>query len=424
MHDIKDIRQNPEKFDNSMIRRGLKACSGQILEQDLLHRANKTTLQELNENANMLAKQIGQAKGKGENADHLLEESKKIKQQISDLKAQIEKAENNEDNQLFNILSALPNILDDDIPNGSAEEDNKEIRKWGDIRQFSFTPKQHFDLGEALGLMDFTQTAKISGSRFVTLKGDLAKLERALSQFMLDVHTKEHGYTEASIPLLVKDEAMFGSGQLPKFAEDSFATTNGYRLIPTSEVSLVNLARETIFEKKQLPIRLTANSPCFRSEAGSAGKDTRGMIRQHQFWKVELVSIVDEESAKLELERMTNCAESILQKLSIPYRVIVKCAGDTGFTAHKTYDIELWLPAQDTYREVSSCSNCGAFQGRRMGARYRNSDKDIKFVHTLNGSGVAVGRCLVAIMENYQNEDGTILVPEVLWGYMGKKVIG
>ena len=317
-------------------------------------------------------------------------------------------------------MARLPNIPLDDVPEGADENDNVEVRMVGAKPNFAFDPKEHFELGEALGQMDFERAAKISGSRFAVLSGGLARLERALGQFMLDVHTQEHGYTEVIPPLLVRDDAMFGTGNLPKFAEDAFQANTGHWLIPTSEVSLTNLVREEIVDHDTLPRRYTALTPCFRSEAGSAGRDTKGYLRQHQFYKVEMVSITDDETSIAEHERMTKCAETILEKLGLHFRTVVLCTGDMGFGARKTYDIEVWLPGQGAYREISSCSVCGDFQARRMNARYRvEGEKQPRFVHTLNGSGVAVGRALIAVMENYQNEDGTIRVPDVLKPYMG-----
>jgi seryl-tRNA synthetase len=424
MHNIKVIRENPGAFDNAMIRRGLGPMSNQILEMDKQVREEKTVLQELQQQANDWAKQIGLLKAKGEDASEAIAKSKELKEQVACLKQKMESIASDSTNELVEgLLATLPNIPHDDVPNGESEDDNVEIRRWGDKREFSFPAKEHFELGKDLGMMDFKTAAKMSGSRFVILKGQLAKLERALGQFMLDIHTKEFGYTETSVPMLVRDEAMFGSGQLPKFAEDSFKTTNDYRLIPTAEVSLVNTVRESILAPEQLPMRLVSLTPCFRSEAGSAGKDTTGMIRMHQFWKVELVSITDEISSEKEHERMTSCAEEIIRRLKIPYRVILLCTGDMGFTASKTYDFELWMPGQLKYREVSSCSNCGDFQAIRMNSRYKKNDKENVFVHTLNGSGLAVGRTMVAIMENYQNADGSINIPEALQSYMGADII-
>jgi seryl-tRNA synthetase len=323
------------------------------------------------------------------------------------------------------MLALLPNILDAEIPDGRDESDNVELKHFGDIKNFVFTPKQHFEIGETLGLMDFANAAKIAGSRFTVLKGPLARLERALGQFMLDLHTREHGYSETVVPLLVNEATVFGTGQLPKFAEDLFKTTDGRWLIPTAEVPLTNLVAGEIIPAASLPIRLTALTPCFRSEAGSAGRDVRGMLRQHQFTKVEMVSITHPDASEAEHERMTRCAEVVLEQLGLPYRRMLLCAGDTGFSAAKTYDLEVWLPGQGMYREISSCSNTRAFQARRMNARFREADgKALGFVHTLNGSGVAVGRALIAVLENYQNADGSVNVPEVLWPYMaGLKII-
>lgn len=425
MHDIKAIRKDPHAFDKAMIKRGLGAISEEILLRDKQVRGEKTNLQELQQQANELAKKIGELKSKGGNADAEIMASKLVKAQIAEFKNQQNEEQADITTELVDeLLCTLPNILADDVPKGDGEEDNVEIRRFGEKPEFDFHPKEHFEIGEALDLMDFEQTAKISGSRFVTLKGGLARMERALANFMLDIHTKEFGYTECSVPILVKDKAMFGTGQLPKFAEDSFATTDGYRLIPTAEVSLTNLVRESIVPKEKLPLRFASLSPCFRSEVGAAGRDTTGMLRQHQFWKVEMVSITDENSSNDEHDRMLNCAEEVLRRLKIPYRVMLLCAADTGFGAVKTYDIEVWLPGQVRYREISSCSNCGDFQARRMDARYRAGEKDNRFVHTLNGSGVAVGRALIAVIENYQNKDGTITVPDALKPYMGCDKIG
>ena len=416
MHDIKWIRDNPALFDQGLIKRGLEPMAEKILAMDAEKRARITEIQELQQRRNETAKALGQIKDKkSEEFTKAREEATAIKQNLAALEAA-----NEGPDALELLLQELPNITADDVPPGADEDANVEIKKWGTPSTFSFTPKQHFELGEALGLMDFEQAAKISGARFVVLKGAVARLERALASFMLDLHTREFGYTEVVPPYLVRDNAMFGSGQLPKFAEDAFRTTNGYWLIPTSEVSLVNLISDSILSAEELPLRLTAYSPCFRSEAGSAGKDTRGMIRQHQFSKVELISVTTPELAEKEHERMTNVAETVLQKLELPYRVIIKCIGDTGFTARKTYDLEVWLPGQQTYREISSCSNCGDFQARRMKARARYKDeKEIFFVHTLNGSALAIGRTLVAILENYQQADGSIKIPEALQPYMG-----
>ncbi len=433
MHDIKWIRQEPEAFDRAMGRRGLKPLAQKILTLDADKRGNIGDLQALQTRSNELAKQIGALMGQGkkDEAQQVMAESKKVKDQIAAIKDAGEGKEATQMDPVTQLLETLPNILDDDVPDGADDTDNQEIRKWGEPKQFSFEAVAHYDLGERLeadtlgSQLDFEQTAKISGSRFATLKGDLAKLERAISNFMLDVHTQEFGYEEVSPPLLVRSEAMYGTGQLPKFSEDAFSTTDGRWLISTSEIALANQVREMILEEEFLPYRFVAYTPCFRSEAGSAGRDTRGLIRMHQFNKVEMVTITTPEESAKELERKTNCAEEILKRLGLPYRVMLLCSGDTGFGARKTYDLEVWLPAQNTYREISSCSNCGDFQARRMNSRCRpKGQKETRFVHTLNGSGLAVGRTLVAIMENYQNEDGSITVPEVLVPYMGgQKVI-
>lgn len=420
MHNIHYIRKHPDLFDQAMVKRGLAPIAEEILSRDKERRGEKTSLQSLQQQANELAKLIGEKMAKKEDAKELLERSKELKQKINEAKKQQEsEAEEITIELVDELLFTLPNILDEDVPNGEDETENVEVKRHGTIPSFDFKVKEHHELGEALGLMDFKQAAKISGSRFVILKGQLARLERAISQFMLDIHTKEFGYEEVSVPLLVKDEAMFGSGQLPKFAEDSYQTTDGYRLIPTSEVSVVNLVNDVILEQSQLPLRYTACTPCFRSEAGSAGRDTAGMIRMHQFTKVELISITDEASSQQEHERMLACAEEILKRLEIPYRVVLLCSGDTGFCARKTFDLEAWLPGQHKYREISSCSNCGDFQSRRMKARYKDDHGHNQFVHTLNGSGLAVGRTLIAIMENYQNKDGSITIPKPLVPYMG-----
>ena len=419
MHDLKWIRENPAAFDAGLKRRGLTPLSPEILKLDAETRASKTGMQKLQEEANALAKQIGALKSSKQNADAEMARSKEIKEQIAKLKE--EDQEDSLDNPLSQLLLTIPNILLDEVPDGADESANQELRKWGAPESFDFAPKDHVAIGEALGMMDFEQTAKISGARFVTLKGPLARLERALGQFMLDVQTGEHGYTEVNPPLLVKDAAVLGTGQLPKFKEDLFRTDNGFWLIPTAEVPLTNLVADSILSEDQLPMRMTALTSCFRSEAGSAGRDTRGMIRQHQFQKVEMVSITTPEQAEAEHQRMTGCAEEILKRLGLPYRVIMLCTGDTGFGSRKTYDIEVWLPAQDTYREISSCSQFGSFQARRMKARYRpaGGEKGTAFVHTLNGSGLAVGRALVAVIENYQTSEGYVNIPDVLKPYMG-----
>jgi len=418
MLDIKWIRDNPDKLDAALARRGAAPLADQLLKLDEERRAHLTRLQTLQGRRNEASKAIGKAKGTGDEAgaEELIREIGEIKEAIQDG----EETERRIDKSLEDALARIPNIPLDDVPEGADEADNVEIRRHGEAPSFGFAPKEHYELGEGLGLMDFEQAAKISGSRFTILKGQLARLERALGQFMLDLHIGEHGYQETAAPLLVRDEALFGTGQLPKFSEDLFHTSEGRWLIPTAEVPLTNMVREQVLGAGDLPLRFTALTPCFRSEAGSAGRDTRGMLRQHQFYKVELVSVTDEESSIAEHERMTAAAEEVLKRLGLSYRVVTLCAGDMGFGARKTYDIEVWLPGQDAFREISSCSVCGDFQARRMGTRYRvEGEKAARYVHTLNGSGVAVGRALIAVMENYQNEDGSITVPEALRPYMG-----
>lgn len=488
MHDIKYIRQNPEAFDAALARRGIAAQSARILELDAEKRSVQTELQELQSKRNQFAKAIGEAKKKGEDASVAMDAAKANNERIAAIESDLETG-----GELHQLLTSLPNLPADDVPEGKDEKDNKEIRKVGTKPNVA-SPKEHFEIGESLGLMDFDAAAKISGSRFVVLKGGLARLERALASFMLDIHTGEFGYTEIVPPYLVRDAAAFGTGQLPKFADDLFKISKpitkeevelhinnftkdyfdnsppesldetykhaykeiykdqsrksigrffgvdidqlgpkdsierlvDYYLIPTAEVPLTNLVNDTILKEEQLPLRYTAYSPCFRSEAGAAGKDTRGMIRQHQFSKVELVSITHPLQSENEHERMTKCAETILERLGLHFRTILLCTGDMGFSAQKTYDIEVWLPGQNAYREISSCSNCGAFQARRMKARFKADDKkETESVHTLNGSGLAIGRTMIAIMENYLQADGSIAVPEALQPYMGgmKKII-
>ena len=418
MHDLKWIRDDPKGFDGGLKKLGLEPHSAKLLELDEARRNHIQKLQDAQARRNAASKEIGKAKAEGDEktAQSLIDE-------VAELKAYIKQGEDEErriDAALAAAVAELPNIPLDDVPVGEDESTNLEIRKWGKPPEFKFAPREHFEIGEALGLMDFEQAAKISGARFVVLKGALARLERALASFMLDLHTGEFGYQEVVPPALVRDEALFGTGQLPKFAEDLFVTTNDYWLIPTAEVPLTNLVRESILDESGLPLRFTAWTPCFRSEAGAAGKDTRGMIRQHQFSKVELVSITTPEASLDELERMTGCAEEVLKRLELPYRVVVLSTGDMGFAARKTHDIEVWLPGQGAYREISSCSVCGDFQARRMNARYRPGDgKDLKFVHTLNGSGLAVGRTLIAILENFQKEDGSVGIPPALRPYLG-----
>jgi seryl-tRNA synthetase len=424
--DLKWIRENPKAFDKGLQRRGLAPLSVELLALDEEHRTTITQLQDLQNERNTLAKAIGQAKSKGEAADDLIARSLVVKESIPAL----EEREQTLKNQIHEFLSAVPNMLAEDVPQGIDEAGNKVLRHWGEPRIFDFAPKRHDELGEALGMMDFERAARLSGSRFVVLKGQLALLERALANFMIDLHTQEFGYTLVSPPLLVRDDVLFGTGQLPKFGDDLFKTTDGRWLIPTAEVPVTNLVREEILDYQDLPKRFVCFSPCFRSEAGAAGRDTRGMIRQHQFYKVELVSVTHPDMSEQEHERMTNAAEAVLQKLELPYRVALLCSGDTGSTMRKTYDLEVWLPSENTYREISSCSNAGDFQARRMNARFRENPEgyfktSIRYVHTLNGSGVAVGRALVAVLENYQQADGSVLIPTVLRPYMGgREVIG
>lgn len=407
MHDVKFLRDDPAGFDRAFIRRGLEPVADSLLELDRARRAVQASLQEMQARRNDASRQIGRLKGQGADAGAALQE-------VASLKGLIQAAEEEDrrlGDELDRRLAGLPNLPAPEVPEGG-EAANRELRRWGTIRRAAGAT--HYEIGEAAGLMDFAAAARISGARFVVLKGALARLERALAGFMLDLHTREFGYTEIAPPLLVRDEAAFGTGQLPKFAEDLFRTTNGYWLIPTAELPLTNLVREQILDEAALPLRFTACTPCFRSEAGAAGRDTRGMIRQHQFSKVELVSITTPEQSAAEHERMTACAEEVLRRLDLPYRVVLLAAGDMGFSATKTYDLEVWLPGQQAYREISSCSNCGDFQARRMAARYRGEGKGTRPVHTLNGSALAVGRTLVAVLENYGEADGRIRVPEVL----------
>jgi seryl-tRNA synthetase len=482
MHDIRWIREHKDAFDRGLTRRGLPTQGGELIALDERHRAAITKLETAQARRNAASKEIGQAKAKKDErrAQALMAEVAELKTIIPAL----EEEEKRLSKELDETLAQIPNLPADDVPDGKDEHDNVEHHHYGAKRNYAFTPKQHFELGEALGQMDFETAAKLSGARFVVLKSGLARLERALGQFMLDLHTNEHGYTEVAPPLLVRNETMFGTAQLPKFKEDQFASSrnsaeadqifdnmlrDGFKqstaavqdlisnglaaadtmkmfeelftdkipdwrerfeqevpehlrlwLIPTAEVPLTNLVRESILDEEQLPLRFTACTPCFRAEAGAAGKDTRGMIRQHQFTKVELVSITSPEQSRDEHQRMLSCAEEVLRRLDLHYRVMTLCTGDTGFASQKTYDIEVWLPGQGAYREISSCSVCGEFQARRMQARYRGKDGKVKGpVHTLNGSGVAVGRALIAVLENYQQEDGSIAVPDALQPYMG-----
>jgi seryl-tRNA synthetase len=418
MHDIKAIRDNPAAFDTGLARRGLDPMAAALLMIDAERRDHVQKLQDAQARRNAASKEIGEAMKSGDKAR--AEALKAEMGAIKDLIASGEAVERDIDQRLGAALAVIPNIPLDDVPDGKDESGNVEVRRWGTPGTFAYEPRQHFDIGEWLGLMDFEAAAKISGARFVVMKGQLARLERAVAQFMLDHQTGVNGYTEHYVPFMVNDAAMYGTGQLPKFAEDLFRTTDGRWLIPTAEVSLTNLVRDTILEEKDLPLRLTAYTPCFRAEAGAAGRDTRGMIRQHQFSKVELVSITTPEQSREELERMTGAAESVLQALKLPYRVLRLCTGDMGFGSRMTYDLEVWLPGQNAYREISSCSVCGDFQARRMDARFKPADgKGTRYVHTLNGSGLAVGRTMVAILENYQNADGSVTIPEALRLYMG-----
>lgn len=422
MLDIKFIRQNPHNLDANMARRFSKEAppSMIILELDQRLRLEQTRMQTLQAERNRLAKEFGTLKREGKDTTEVSNTSEHSKKELIDVEEKVTSLEE----ELTAYLATLPNFLLDDVPTGKDESENVELRRHGKLPSFSFEPRPHFEIGEALGGMDFERATKISGARFVALFGDLARLERALSRFMLDVHTREFGYTEVSPPYLVLEKTLYGTGLLPKFREDLFATNNGYMLIPTAEVSLTALVADEVIKSELLPLRLCAYTPCFRSEAGAAGKDTRGMIRQHQFSKVELVSITAPEQTTDEHERMTKAAETVLQKLGLAYRVVLLCSGDTGFQSQKTYDLEVWLPSQNQYREISSCSQCGDFQTRRLGARYRNEDGKLAFLNSLNGSGLAVGRTLVAVLENYQQVDGSVQIPEALVPYMdGQRVI-
>ncbi len=416
MFDIRWIRENPEEFDKALQLRGGEAASAPLIKLDDDRREVIQAMQELQNQRNTISKEIGMKKSKGESADDLMEQAAKIREDLP----QLEDQERELSDKLNDVLAHYPNRPAPDVPQGVDENDNVEVRKWGEPHVLEFEPKQHFELGEDLGMMDFETAAKMSGSRFVMLKKGFARLERALANFMLDVHIEEYGYTEISPPYLVRPQAMYNTGQLPKFGDEAFCTTNDYWLVPTAEIPLTNIVADAIVEG--LPHRYVAYTPCFRSEAGAAGKDTRGMIRLHQFSKVELVSVTAPEDSEDEHQRMLSCAQSILEKLNIPYRTLLLCTGDMGAAAQKTYDIEVWLPGQNAYREISSCSNCGEYQARRMGARMRVEEggkKKTQFVHTLNGSGLAVGRTLIALIENYQQADGTIAIPDVLRSYMG-----
>ena len=421
MHDIRAIRDNPKNFDAALKRRGIDTISNTIIEIDQERRAKITSAEAALAERNAASKLVGEAKASGND-----KEFERLRTLVSEKKVEIASLEDSAkeiDTKLTNLLLTIPNTPYDDVPDGLDENDNVEIHKWGTPQQYEFDALEHYEIKSVSKGMDFETAAKMSGSRFVILSGAIARIHRALAQFMLDTHTNENNLIEVNTPVLVRDEAMIGTGQLPKFSEDSYQTTNGWWLVPTSEVTLTNIVAGTTLQDDNLPRRFTAHSLCFRSEAGSAGRDTSGMLRQHQFEKVEMVSIVKPEDSDLELERMTKCAQGILEKLNLPYRTVKLCTGDMGFSAKRTNDIEVWLPGQNAYREISSCSTCGDFQSRRMNARFkRNGAKKPEFVHTLNGSGLAVGRCLIAVLENGQQEDGSVILPEVLKQYLGGKI--
>ena len=417
MFDIKKIRENPEDFDNILSKRKYEPISKKILDLDKENRDLIAQLQTLQEERNSKSKKIGELSLEGSKDDSL-----KLKDEVSSLKSKLQEldvAQKNSQNALNDILSRIPNLPQESVPVGD-ETKNEEIKLIGEKKNFTFKLKEHFDIGEDLGIMSFEDASNISGARFVIQKGMLSRLERSIANFMLDLHTLEFGYEEVNVPILVRSEALYGTGNLPKFEEDLFKTTDDYFLIPTAEVPLSNLTRGKILDIAELPKRFVSHTPCFRSEAGAAGKDTRGIMRQHQFYKVELVSLTSEQKSNDEHERMLSCAEEVLKKLDLHYRVVILSSEDMGFSAQKTYDIEVWLPGQKAYREISSCSNCGDFQSRRMNSRYKD-DSNIRFLHTLNGSGLAVGRTLIAIMENYQNSDGSIEIPNVLRPYMNNQ---
>ncbi|MBY6160870.1 serine--tRNA ligase [Mameliella alba] len=420
MHDIRAIRENPEAWDAALSRRGVEAMSSQILDLDKARRAAITAAEEAQAEQNRASKDVGKAKASGDEA-----EFERLRALVAAKKAEVAEMQDKAktlDTQLTDLLMGVPNLPLDDIPDGADENDNVEIRRWGTPRTFDFTPKEHYDLDGVKPGMDFEVAAKLSGSRFVVLSGGVARIHRALAQFMLDTHTEEHGLAETWTPVLVRPEMMYGTGQLPKFGEDSYETTNGWWLIPTSEVTLTNIVNGLTVEQSYLPRRYTAHSQCFRSEAGSAGRDTAGMLRQHQFEKVEMVTVCHPDEALAEHDRMTKCAEAILEKLGLPYRTVVLCTGDMGFGAQKTHDIEVWLPGQDSYREISSVSTCGTFQARRMNARFKPAEGGKPgFLATLNGSGLAVGRCLIAVLENGQQADGSVDLPEALHPYLRGK---
>lgn len=418
MHDINAIREDPDAFDKALARLGAAPAAAGILAVDGARRAKIAAAETAKAERNAASKQVGAAKAGGDEA-----EFERLRSLVAEKKGEIARLEDEakaEDARMRDILMSLPNLPRDDVPDGESEADNVEIRRWGSPPSFDFAPRAHFELPAAAGL-DFETAAKLSGSRFALLRGAMARLHRALAQFMLDVHTLENGLIETITPVLVRDEPMYGTNQLPKFAEESYRTENGWWLIPTSEVTLTNTVRESVVDEAALPIRMCAHTLCFRSEAGSAGKDTAGMLRQHQFEKVEMVSIVRPEDSEAEHARMTRCAEDILERLGLAYRTVVLCAGDMGFGARRTHDVEVWLPGQNAYREISSISTCGAFQARRMNARYRPEGGRPEYVHTLNGSGLAVGRCMIAVLENGQSEDGSVTLPKALRPYIGGK---
>jgi len=420
MYDLRWIRERPEEFNRGLVRRGLAARAEEILALDRSWRAAETRAQEAQARRNRLARDIGAARKRGEPIETLFRQSADVKEAEAEAGAEATRLRA----QIDELLAELPNLPAEEVPDGPDESANRVLRHHGEPPRFDFRPLPHEAIGERLGMMDFARAARLSGSRFVVLRGALARLERALGQFMLDLHTTEFGYTEVSPPLLVRDEALFGTSQLPKFGSDQFRTTDNYWLIPTAEVPFTNLIAGEILDESALPLRYTAWTPCFRSEAGAAGKDTRGMIRQHQFEKVELVSVTRPEDSAAEHERMTACAEEVLRRLGLAYRVVLLSTGDMGFAAQKTYDIEVWLPGQGTYREISSCSNCGAFQAHRMKARYRSTGgKGTSPVHTLNGSGLAIGRTLIALLENFQRHNGTVALPAALQAYMGGREV-
>ncbi|MEM9845702.1 MAG: serine--tRNA ligase [Pseudomonadota bacterium] len=419
MHDIRAIRENPDAFDAAMARRSLSGMSSEVLAIDEARRAKITAAEAAQAERNTASKEVGAAKSRGDEVE--FERLRALVAAKKDEIAKLEEEAKTEDARLRELLMGLPNLPYDDVPDGNDENENVEVHRWGKPPSFDFEPKEHFDIAGVKPGMDFETAAKLSGSRFVLLRGAVARVHRALAQMMLDVHTTENGLTETMTPVLVRDDAMYGTNQLPKFAEDSYQTREGMWLIPTSEVTLTNTVRESIVDPETLPLRLTAHTQCFRSEAGSAGKDTAGMLRQHQFEKVEMVTICTAENSEDEHDRMRKCAEGMLERLGLPYRTVVLCTGDMGFGARRTYDLEVWLSGQNTYREISSVSTCGDFQARRMNARVRDADGKPQFVHTLNGSGLAVGRCLIAVLENGQTSDGGVVLPEGLGPWLGGK---